>query len=137
MVPAAVAAVEALPLDPNGKVDRRELARLPLEAPAAAVPEADGFVAPRNEVEELLAGIWQELIGVPRVGVHDDFFALGGHSLHATRHMHRVREALGLELPVRALYEAPTVAALAARVEEGLLAELAALSDDEVQRLVE
>ena len=140
MVPAAIVAVDALPLNPNGKVDRRELARRPLDAEPAA--GESGSVAPRNEIEELLAGIWEELIGGqraggPAIGVHDDFFALGGHSLHATRHMHRVREVLGIDLPVRALYEAPTVAALAVLVEERLVAELQAMSDEEVERLAD
>ena len=94
-------------------------------------------MAPRNDMEEVLVGIWGELIGDVRIGVRDDFFELGGHSLHATRHMHRVRELLGVEMPLRTLYEAPTIEALAGRVEELLLAELEGLSDEEVERLVE
>jgi amino acid adenylation domain-containing protein len=109
MLPSAFVAVDALPLSPNGKVDR---AALP--APDAAAEE---FVAPRTPVEEMLAASWAELLGRDRVGVTENFFALGGHSLLATRAVSRVRTMLGVELSVRALFEAPTVAELAARVE--------------------
>ena len=73
---------------------------------------------PRGPVEELLAGIWQEVLVLDRVGIHDDFFALGGHSLLATRVIARVRHALAIDLPLRALFESPTIAGLAAHVEE-------------------
>jgi acyl carrier protein len=79
-----------------------------------------GFVAPRGPVEEVLAGIWSHLLGVERVGREDSFFDLGGHSLLATRVMSRVGEAFRVDVPLRALFEAPTVAALAERVESAL-----------------
>ncbi|HEU0077931.1 MAG TPA: AMP-binding protein, partial [Longimicrobiaceae bacterium] len=109
MVPSAVVVLDALPLTPTGKVDRRAL-------PA---PEGSGeeFVAPRTPAEAALAGIWAEVLGAERVGVHDDFFALGGHSLLATRVATRVQEAFGVDIPLRAIFEAPTVAGLAERVE--------------------
>jgi amino acid adenylation domain-containing protein len=113
--PSDFVLLESLPLTANGKVDRRALARI---APAA-VREAAGFVAPRGPVEEGLAAIWAEVLGadrVERVGSRDDFFALGGHSLLATQVISRVRDAFGVELPLRALFEAPTLAALAARI---------------------
>jgi amino acid adenylation domain-containing protein len=111
MIPAAFVPLEALPLTPHGKVDRKAL-------PA---PEADRaglrveFVAPRNAAEEVLAAIWAEVLGLERVGIQDDFFELGGNSLLATQVMSRLRQALRAEVPLRALFEAPTVAALAER----------------------
>ncbi|HEX3131752.1 MAG TPA: amino acid adenylation domain-containing protein, partial [Thermoanaerobaculia bacterium] len=112
MVPAGWVFLDALPLTPNGKVDRRALARIEPEAEAAP-----GFVAPRTPVEELLAGAWSELLGVANVGAGDDFFALGGHSLLATRLTSWVRDLFGVELPLRAVFEDPTLAGLAAAVE--------------------
>jgi hypothetical protein len=111
MVPAAVVRLSELPLTANGKVDRRAL-----PAPDGLDGSAPEFVPPRNPVEELLAAIWSELLRRERVGVHDNFFALGGHSLLATQVVSRVRRALEVDLPVRALFEAPTVAGLAERV---------------------
>ncbi|MET0400646.1 MAG: amino acid adenylation domain-containing protein, partial [Longimicrobiaceae bacterium] len=111
MVPSAVVALATLPLTPAGKVDRRAL-----PAPAAADP-GEGRVAPRTPAEELLAAIWADALGVDSVGAHDDFFALGGHSLAATVVAARARRAFGLELPLRAVFEAPTVAGLAERVQ--------------------
>ncbi|HSU12938.1 non-ribosomal peptide synthetase/type I polyketide synthase [Longimicrobium sp.] len=111
MVPSAIVALDRLPLTPNGKLDRRAL-------PAPGHGAACGQVAPRTPAEQVLAGIWAEVLGVERVGAGENFFELGGHSLLAIRVVARVREAFGIELPVRALFEAPQVAALARRVEE-------------------
>ncbi len=112
MVPSAWAFLPALPQTANGKVDRKALAALPLAAPEAASAEA-----PRTPAEELVAGIFAEVLGLARVGAGDSFFELGGHSLLAMRALSRLREAFGVSLPVKALFEAPTVSALAAAVQ--------------------
>nr|QEO74169.1 condensation domain-containing protein [uncultured bacterium] len=114
MVPAAFVSLDELPLTPNGKVDR---AALP--APDGR-PELDAaYAPPRTPAEEILAEIWCEVLAVDRAGIHDDFFELGGHSLVATQVVSRVRAAFGVELPLRALFESPTVAQLAVLVGEG------------------
>ncbi|HEY2736863.1 MAG TPA: amino acid adenylation domain-containing protein, partial [Thermoanaerobaculia bacterium] len=110
MLPSAIVALSALPLTPSGKVDRKAL-------PEPDSGPAPGFVAPRTAVEEVLAEIWAELLGIAHIGVHDNFFERGGHSLLATQVVSRVRDAFGVELPLRAFFEAPTVTALAARID--------------------
>ncbi len=113
MTPAAFVTLDALPLTPNGKIDRRAL-----PAPEQSRPElAEAFVAPRNPVEELLAGVWVDVLEIERVGIHDNFFDLGGHSLLATRLFSRIRDTFQVELPLADLFEASTVAALAERIE--------------------
>ncbi|MGK4003930.1 amino acid adenylation domain-containing protein [Sorangium sp. So ce1036] len=110
MVPSAFVLLPALPRTANGKVDRRAL-------PAPGSGDARRHVGPRTATEELLAGIWAEVLGVERVSVEDSFFDLGGHSLLLTQVLSRVRRVLDVELPLRALFETPTVAAQARAVE--------------------
>jgi amino acid adenylation domain-containing protein len=111
MVPSAFVVLERVPLTASGKVDRRAL-------PAPEPGGGTEYVAPGNETEEVLAGIWAAVLRVERVGVHDDFFELGGHSLLATQVVSRVRQELGVEMPLEAVFAAPTIAALAGRLEE-------------------
>jgi acyl carrier protein len=110
MVPAAIVRLERLPLTPSGKVDRRSL-------PTPERAAGESFVPPRTPTERVIAEIWREVLGGVRVGAHDDFFALGGHSLMATRVVSRIRKHLELELPLRALFQKRTVSALAAHVD--------------------
>ena len=114
MVPAAFVWLDALPLTANGKVDRRQLPAPPGGRPALA----EAYVAPRTPVEEQLVQIWAEVLRVDRIGVHDSFFALGGHSLTAMQVLARVREAFAVDLPLRPLFESPTIAQVARLIDE-------------------
>ena len=114
MVPSAFVLLDALPLTPNGKVDRRAL-----PAPDQSGRKSEeSFIAPRSPIEEILAQIWQKVLKLEKVGIHDNFFDLGGHSLLATQIVSRVRSGFSIELPLRDLFEAPTVYALAQRVQD-------------------
>ncbi|MBL8261086.1 MAG: amino acid adenylation domain-containing protein [Xanthomonadaceae bacterium] len=141
MVPSAFVALEAFPLTPNGKIDRGAL-------PPPGIPAGQGeIVAPRTPEEAWLAALWKELLALPSVDVRAGFFDLGGHSVLATRMLSRVSNEYGIELPLRVLFEAPTLEGFAARVVaaceeedrrhmEALLLEFENLSEDEVaQRL--
>src|SRR5262249_15007759 len=113
MVPAAFVVLDALPLMPNGKVNRQAL-----PVPDQARPPLfEEFVTPNTPMEEILAGIWASVLGIEAVGIYDNFFALGGHSLFAMQVISRLRKALQIDVPLRALFEAPTVADLARYVE--------------------
>src|SRR5437762_8589070 len=110
MVPSGFVFLDRLPQTPNGKIDRRAL-----PAPEGVqARDGDQFVAPRTPVEEILADLWAELLGVDRVGAEDNFFELGGHSLLATQLITRLREVFRVELPLGILFQAPTVSAIAA-----------------------
>jgi amino acid adenylation domain-containing protein len=118
MVPSAFVALDALPLSPNGKIDRQALAAIEETRPEL---QAD-FIAPRTPVEEEVAAIWASVLGLDRVGVHDNFFDVGGHSLLATQVISRLAKVFQVELPLRRLFEIPTVAGLAETVEVARLA---------------
>jgi acyl carrier protein len=113
MVPSAFVFLDTLPLTPNGKIDRNAL-----PDPDFARPNLEEtFVAPRTDIEQQIANIWTSLLKLEKVGIHDNFFTLGGHSLLATQIISRLRHTFGIELPLRTLFAAPTVAELANHIE--------------------
>ncbi|NCR45500.1 MAG: amino acid adenylation domain-containing protein, partial [Microcystis aeruginosa SX13-01] len=132
MIPSAFVILESLPLTPNGKIDRRAL-------PAPEFQSEEQYVAPRNPIEEILSSIWVKVLKVAQVGIHDNFFELGGHSLLATQLISRIREAFQVEMPLRELFVAPTIAELAQeikRISEGeQLTELPILPRDKTAEL--
>jgi acyl carrier protein len=134
----------ALPLLPSAKVDRKSL-----PDPSRSRPELDtSFVASRTPIEEQLAKIWAEVLSLDQVGIHDNFFDLGGHSLAATRVVSQVIKRFQLELPLKSLFESPTVAQMAAVITQNqakklgdadlhrILSELDSLSDEDAQQLL-
>jgi acyl carrier protein len=112
-VPAAVVALGQLPLTPNGKLDHRALPALDQARPKLT----NMFVAPRTAEEEALAAIWADLLRLEQVGIDDNFFDLGGHSLLATQLISRTRSAFQIEVPLRAVFEKPTIRGLMENIE--------------------
>ncbi len=143
MLPAALVPMTALPLNGNGKVDRTAL-----PTPTWTDSRVER-VAPRDPLEQLLAGIWQEVLHVEGIGVHDDFFRLGGHSLLGAQALSRIGAALETEVPIRILFEAPTIDAMARALRSteetagqtdavaALRMEAADLSDAELRALLD
>ncbi|HKD06956.1 MAG TPA: amino acid adenylation domain-containing protein [Bryobacteraceae bacterium] len=115
MIPSAIVVLDAIPLSANGKVDR---AALPIPGDAASVSSTAGDGAPRNPIEGTLAAVFADVLHLPRVGIAENFFDLGGHSLSATQVVSRARELFRIDVPLRTLFECPTVAALAEAVEQ-------------------
>jgi amino acid adenylation domain-containing protein len=113
MIPSAFVTLDSLPLTVNGKIDRTAL-----PSSESGEGRTEAVVAPRSPVEKRIGGIWCEVLAIDRLSVEDSFFALGGHSLQMMKIASRLRDAFGVELPLRALYESTTIAALAARVEQ-------------------
>jgi acyl carrier protein len=143
MQPSAFMFMETLPLT-NGKVDRRQLPK-----PEAKRPElSQSYAPPRSEIERILAEIWAQVLSLDRVGIHDDFFELGGHSLAATRIVSRIVEKFGVELPVKSLFQSPTIADMARVMVIGtgepasdeelkrLLAEIESMSEEEAKHRI-
>ena len=115
MIPNIFIRLDRLPLNPNGKVDKKALPE-----PEGLRPEMDTvYRAPSNDIENVIAGIWQDVLGVDKIGIHDNFFDLGGHSIKATQAVTRMKEALDVNLPIRAIFENPTIREL-----EGIIIEL-------------
>jgi acyl carrier protein len=144
LLPSAFVLLEKLPLLPSGKINKHALPAPEITRQAVA----ESYVAPRTAMEEIIAGIWSELLGVERVGVYDNFFELGGHSLLAAQIIVRVRHKFAVNVPLQSLFDTPNVAGLALAVTQtqaqmldltetqNLLAELEALSEEEAQSLV-
>jgi len=144
MIPSTFVMLDALPLTPNGKIDR-----LALPEPGTARPELENpFVAPRTPVEKTLAEIWEYVLDIDEVGIHDNSLELGGHSLMATQIISRVIRKFQVEVSVKSLFDSPTVADMALAITqrqaakadeeeiERMLDELEALSDEEARRLL-
>jgi acyl carrier protein len=145
MIPSVFVMLESLPLTANGKVDRRAL-----PAPDPGRPDLEEtYIAPRTTVEMALSGIWGKLLGLERVGVHDNFFELGGDSLLATQVISRICDLYQVEIPLRTLFETPTIAGIAMYLVElnthcqsdidmnEVLADLEALSEEEAEQLLQ
>ncbi|MFZ6028539.1 MAG: amino acid adenylation domain-containing protein [Chloroflexota bacterium] len=141
LVPSAFVLLESLPLNSNGKLDRRALPN----PDDMRTQTAETFVAPRNEIERILADTWQKLLGLEKVGIHDNFFDLGGHSLLAAQLVSRLRQIFEIKLPLRTIFENGTIARLAEKiltdlsqqVDQQTLADLDELSPEEVRKLLE
>ena len=136
MLPAQFVRLSQLPLTPNGKVDRDALAQLNHQKRDALALTGAKYVAPNGPLESTVADLWAELLNLPRVGVEEDFFALGGTSLPAIQIVARINQEFGIDLSLRHFFEAPTVAQLSNVIEEILIAEIEGLSDDEAELLV-
>ena len=133
MIPSLFINLEALPLLPNGKVNRHAL-----PAPDSFRPELRRpFAAPENPTQSRLAELWMNVLGLDRVGIHDDFFELGGDSILATRLVSRVRRTFGVELPLRELFWKPTVSELAPVIEELVIEQLEDLSEEQAEQLLQ
>jgi acyl carrier protein len=130
MLPSAFMFLPMLPLSPNGKVDRRAL-----PAPSGAgLQREQTYVAPRNPTEELVAQIWAETLHIPQIGIHENFFKLGGHSLLVMRVLARLKETFQIEMPLQRFFERPTIASLCEAIEEMVFAEIEGLPDEDVER---
>jgi len=137
MVPADFALVDALPLTPSGKVDRGALrARLPAGELAPTTPTAEPGGDLENEIEQIVAGIWQDLLRRP-IGRDDNLFDVGAHSILAIQFTSHVYDALGLEVLLRLLFESPTVRRLGAAIQELLIEQIDSLTDEEAELLAE
>src|SRR5262249_49337471 len=118
MVPSAILVLEEMPLTVNGKIDRK---RLSLMTDVGTQIEQE-YVSARTPVEEIVVGIFQEVLKLDRVGIRDNFFEIGGHSLLATQVVSRIREVFGVEIGVRGLFEEPTIEAFGRRIQEAMRA---------------
>ncbi|MFO1431951.1 MAG: amino acid adenylation domain-containing protein [Candidatus Competibacteraceae bacterium] len=133
LVPRTFVHLESLPLTPNGKVDRKNLPA-PGQAGAAATQHA--YEAPRNPTEETLAALWAQVLNLEKIGIHDDFFQLGGNSLIASRLLYRIHNAFQVEVPLSALFEATTIAKAAQLIEQLLIEQIEQMTDEKAGELL-
>ena len=129
MVPVAYALIDTIPLSPNGKVDRKQLASIDLHALHASTD----YIAPRTAIEKTLQTLWQEVLGVNTIGVHDNFFDIGGNSLSATQIITRIRQHFALDLPLRSLFEVNTIEGLAEIISAMTLQQESPDADEEFE----
>ncbi|MGB3466255.1 MAG: amino acid adenylation domain-containing protein, partial [Cyclobacteriaceae bacterium] len=113
MVPVAFIQMNPLPVTPNGKIDRKKLAGIPVE-----ITSSGEYIAPQSELQEKLAGIWQDILGIERIGINDDFFEVGGHSLLATQIITRINRQVGCNLQIDQLFESPNIAELSGLIDD-------------------
>jgi amino acid adenylation domain-containing protein len=133
MLPSAFVFLEQLPLTPNGKIDKNALPAPDLERPELET----AFVAPETPTEQRLAGIWTGLLGINRVGLYDNYFELGGDSLLATQLASQIRKVFEVELPLADLFQHPTLAELSAIIEEAVMTQMEAMSDEEAEQFLQ
>lgn len=132
MVPTAFVFLERLPLTPNGKVDRKSLPN-----PDISIQIDRQYIAPRNEIEEIVAELCAEVLGIERVGIHDNFFELGGHSLLATRLVTKIRMAFDIEFSLSLLFRSTTIAQLCELIEQAIFTSISELSESEAESILE
>lgn len=130
MIPSHFIRLEALPLTPNGKIDRDALPKASGQRPELET----SYQAPVTEIEELLASLWSEILQLNRIGIHDNFIELGGHSLEAIRLIARVNDTFDLHLPLSRVFEFPTIAAMATHIEETIMTLLEQMEDQELEQ---
>ena len=145
MIPSAFIFLEKIPLNTNGKIDRKKL-----PAPDQSVSfSGREYAAPETDLEKLVAGIWQEIVGTEKIGIDDSFFDIGGHSLLAMQVMSQLSDSLETEIPLRIIFEHPTIRQLSSEIKTfetktgkfetiaGLINRLNAMSDDEAQEMLD
>jgi hypothetical protein len=130
MMPAIFVVMPDLPMNSNGKLDREAL---PAPVAANILPD-ENYLAPRTVLEEKLSALVANLLGVAQVGVNDNLFLIGGHSLFGTQLIARIRDNFGVDLPLRSVFESPTPALLAQEIERLMTTKIGAMSEDEIQR---
>ena len=131
MVPFAFVVLDHMPLTPNGKIDRKDLMTRNIETVVTRE-----FVAPQTQAEKVIASIWADILGIEQISINDDFFDLGGHSLLVMRLISQLRNAFSLEISLRTIFDAPSIELLARTIEDLVLKEIEALSDDDVEQML-